>query len=121
MSREYCCPCDAYNSIFESVNGTFSLIYRVEDAPSSLTSNSLAPTKRDGTVGLEQRVLQLPNDSITREAKIAMKRKVDMKKKAGTPYRKMNAQMISDPPGEINDSTYYLVQYSTTVQIRAYG
>ena len=105
MSCEYCCPCDAYNPICESVNETFSFIYRVEDAPSSLASNSLAPTNRDGAVSLEQRVHQLPNDSITQEAKIAMRRKVDMKKKTGTPHRKMNTQMVFDPPGEINVPT----------------
>ena len=121
MSREYCCPCDAYNPICESVNESFSFIYRVEDAPSSLASTSLAHTKLDVAVGLEQRVLQLPNDSISREAKIAMRKKVDMKKETVTPHRKINAQMVFDPPGEINDTTYYLVQYSTTVYIRAYG
>ena len=109
MSRKFFCPCCAYNSIFGPVNGTFSLVYRVEDAPSSLVPNSLAPTKQDGAIDSEQRVSQLPTDSITWEAKIVMKKKVDMKKKKGTPYRKMNAQMVSDPPGEINDSTNHPV------------
>ena len=116
MSRKYFCPCHAYNSIFEPVNETFFLVYRVEDAPSSLAPNSLVPTKQDGAIGSEQRVSQLPTDSITREAKIAMQKKVDMKKKTGTLYRKTNAQMVFDPPGEINNSTYHPVQYPTTVQ-----
>ena len=117
MSRKYFCPYYAYSSIVEPVNETFFLVYRVEDAPSSLAPNSLAPAKQDGAIGSEQRVFQSPTDSITREAKIAMKKKVDMKKKTGTTYRKMNAQMVSDPPGETNNSTYHPLRYSTTVQI----
>lgn len=90
----------------ESINGTSFLTFRVEDAPSSLVSSSIAATRRDGAVGSEQRVLQLPNDSITRDAKIAMKKKVDMKKKTGISYGKMNVQMVSDPPGEMNEPVY---------------
>lgn len=35
-----------------------------------------------------------------------MKKKVDMKKKTGVSYGKMNVQMVSDPPGEMNDPVY---------------
>ena len=105
------------SSAFESVNGTFSLISRVEDAPSSLASYSMPPTKRDGAVGSEQRVPQFPNDSITREAKIALKKKIDMKKKTGSTYGQMNVQMVYDPLGEMNDPAHYVVQYCITIQI----
>ena len=87
----------------------------MEDAPTSLAS------KRDGPVGSEQRVPQLPKDSITQEAKIAMKKKLDMKKNTGSSYGQMNVQMVYDPPGEMNDPAYYIIQYCITIKIRAYG
>lgn len=87
------------------------MISRVKDAPPSLAS------KRDGAVGSEQRMPQLPNDSITQEAKIAMKKKVDMKKKTGSSYGQMNFQMVYDPLGEMNDPAYYIIQYCVTLQI----
>ena len=61
----------------------------------------MATSWRDEAVGSEQQIPQLPSDDITREVKIDMKKKFDMKKKTGNSYGQMNVQMAYDPPGEM--------------------
>ena len=80
---------------------------RVKDAPSS--SDNIAPARRDGPVGTEQRLPQESDNTSVLDAKIDMKKKVDMKKNVGRSYGDMNVQMVFDPIGEIKGPAYYLM------------
>ena len=75
----------------------------IENATSSVASDDI--TKRDAAIGVEQRVSQPFNDSNARDSRIDTNKKVEMKKKAGRLYGKIESQMVSDPPGKIIDST----------------
>ncbi len=83
---------------------------RAEDATSSLAPNNITSTRRDAASGVEQRAPQASDDSSARDAKIDTNKKVDVKKKAGRLYGKIESQMVSDPPGEVHDSACHLMQ-----------
>ncbi len=96
--------------IIETVDDTCFYTSRVEDATSSLASNTIASTRQDAAIGVEQRVPHASDDSSARDAKIDTNKKIDVKKKVGRLYGKIESQMVSDPSGEVHDSVCYLMQ-----------